>query len=281
MSFLRATYNGMKSVPFLGGLINKVRTSAYAFVSRIVQNHMDETSSRIAHISIRLDECFAGHNANSDRINALAERTEFVRLELFYELMHRLKHASLTQADKEDAEVLNQFAYDQAIAQKQIRVNLGCGHKPIEGYLNVDQRALPKVDIRADILDLPFEQNTVQEIFAAHLVEHFTAQSLRTEVLPYWHSLLAPQGVLRLIAPNAQAMIMAYANQKMPFDQLTTVLLGMQEYDGDFHFAMLSPENLTKLLQEAGFADIQLLTDNRENGLCLEMELTARKPVPN
>ena len=283
MSMLSRIYTGFKSLPLIGRLIEKIRSRVYGYIVRIIDERQLALVERDNQLSERDNQLSERDNQLSERDNQLSERIEFVRLELFYELMHKVKNSTLSTDKMVDLKpkVLNQQRYNQAVAQQQIRLNLGCGHKPIKGYLNVDQRELPQVDIQASILNLPFETGVVDEISASHLIEHFTVQVLRNELLPYWRDLLKPMGKLHLIAPNAQAMIEAYAQQKMPFEQLTTVLLGMQEYDGDFHFAMLSPDNLTKLLQEAGFGDIHIVVPDRENGLCLEMEITARKPLPN
>jgi hypothetical protein len=73
-------------------------------------------------------------------------------------------------------------------------------------------------------------------------------------------------------------MIIEYAKDGMDFKQLSTVLMRMQEYEGDFHYALLTPESLKKLLEEAGFQSVEFVVEARKNGLCFEMELIARKP---
>ena len=41
------------------------------------------------------------------------------------------------------------------------RLNLGCGHIPLDGYVNVDIRALPGVDVVAPVDALPFDPASV------------------------------------------------------------------------------------------------------------------------
>ncbi len=55
-----------------------------------------------------------------------------------------------------------------------IRLNLGCGRSPIPGWVNLDSVALPEVDVVADLESgvLPFEDDSVTEIAASHLLEH-------------------------------------------------------------------------------------------------------------
>lgn len=285
---LRKTYNVLKKIPLLNRAVARIRAALYGWVLTIVQDNNRPLQQRIDELQQQLNQQIQQKRQLEEQFQQLkeqqqiaGERTEYVRLELFFELMHRLNHTTIqtSSSESEDLPIIHhQAAWEQAQQQQNIRLNLGCGHQPKAGYLNVDQRALPQVDIQANVLKLPVDANTVKEIYAAHLVEHFTLQQLRQTVLPYWRDCLQVNGRLTLIAPNADAMICAYADQQIDFQQLSTVLMGMQEYDGDFHYALLSPESLSKLLQEAGFQSVEIVEAAKENGLCLEMMLTARKP---
>jgi hypothetical protein len=97
-------------------------------------------------------------------------------------------------------------------------------------------------------------------------------------VLPYWLDLLRPGGLLKTVCPNGAAMIALWAKGDMEFPDLAQVMFGMQDYQGDDHFAMYSPETLARMLEEVGFADVRVVTEDRRNGLSIEMELLARKP---
>jgi len=155
-----------------------------------------------------------------------------------------------------------------------LRVNVGCGHVPLEAYLNTDMRELPGVDVVADAAGLPFDPGSVAEIHAAHLLEHFPIEHLRRVVLPHWHGLLRPGGELRAIVPDAEAMLADFAAGQMSFDDLREVTYGLQEYDGDYHYTMFARGQLAGLLREAGFVDVAFAAQGRRNGKCREMEIT-------
>jgi predicted SAM-dependent methyltransferase len=158
-----------------------------------------------------------------------------------------------------------------------LRVNLGCGLIPIPEYLNVDERELPGVDLIADVRSLPFQPETLTEIYAAHLIEHFTEAYLKSTLLPAWHRLLKPSGILRIVVPDAEGMIRAFSQGTYPFENLRTVTYGGQDYPGNFHYTMFSRESLRTILREARFNPREYSCVARPNGLCLEMEITATK----
>ena len=45
-------------------------------------------------------------------------------------------------------------------------------------------RDLPGVDVVAKAGDLPFEPGSVDEIYSAHLLEHFPQEAMRRRLLP-------------------------------------------------------------------------------------------------
>ena len=59
-------------------------------------------------------------------------------------------------------------------AGEGIRLNLGCGRSPMEGWVNVDSVELPGVDVVADLEKgkLPFDDESVREINGSHVIEH-------------------------------------------------------------------------------------------------------------
>ena len=59
-----------------------------------------------------------------------------------------------------------------------------------------------------------------------------------------------------------------------------TVTFGLQDYEGDDHFAMYSPRTLSNVLRDAGFTDVEVVTPDRLNGMAVEMELVARPAPP-
>ena len=58
-----------------------------------------------------------------------------------------------------------------------LRLNLGCGRSPLEGWVNVDLSPLPGIDVVADLdrcrtQALPFADDSVGEFRMTHVLEH-------------------------------------------------------------------------------------------------------------
>jgi len=208
----------------------------------------------------------------NDTVAWLTRRVETVRAEM----LHELRYGRPRESTEIDVEVVNPASVESVA---RLRLNLGCGHIPLAGYVNVDMRKLPGVDVVAPLDAMPFEAESVGEIFSAHVLEHFPQVALERQLLPYWYSLLASGGEFRSVVPDVDAMIDQYRDGTISFESLREVVYGGQEYEGDFHHTAFTPESLTELLGAAGFVDVELIERARPNGACLEFELTARRPA--
>lgn len=204
----------------------------------------------------------------------LSNRIEFIREELLLEQKYGVAKPIQDQGVLQRAETIRAEASKNGTF---LRLNLGSGHKPIPGYINVDMRDLPGVDVVAELDKLPFGDNEIDEIFSSHVLEHFPLEKLRREILPHIFLKLKPGGVTTHIAPNIPAMLSAHQAGDISFDWLMKVIYGGQEYEGDFHYSGLSVDTLAALMSEVGFTDITLVSEARDNSGCLEFEIRARK----
>lgn len=210
-------------------------------------------------------------------IRELWDRLEFIRRELFYEVNFGAGNAP-NASEAKPARIVNPEKLAEARRDQSLRVNIGCGHIALDGYINVDMRDLPGVDVVTDVGHLPFEPESVDELYSAHVLEHFPEEQLRRALLPHWYSLLAPGGTLRAVVPDGEAMLAHFAAGDYDFEDFREVLFGAQEYHGDFHFNMFTPASLTKLLAEGGFRNVEIPVKGRRNGKCFEFEIKAERP---
>ena len=80
------------------------------------------------------------------------------------------------------------------------RLNVGCGYDVRAGWLNLDAKALPGVDIVHDLEDLPlpFSDAAFEEIVCQDVLEHVDL----VPVLKDLHRVLEPGGRLHIRSPH-------------------------------------------------------------------------------
>jgi len=233
-----------------------------------------EFTARCDALERELNRIIGDYNA---QLRNAEHRIEFIRSETMYEMQAANYRASAPPSPARTEARIVAPAKVEAMRATGLKLNIGCGHIQLDGYLNADSRELPGIDVITDASNIPFAKNELAEIRSSHLVEHFTSHILERVVLPHWHSLLRPDGVLTTIAPDGAAMLEAVAKDEMSFDDFREVLFGGQDYDGDFHYNLITPDTFTGYLLRAGFKDITREYVGKRNGKCFEFKISAKK----
>jgi hypothetical protein len=203
----------------------------------------------------------------------LLQRVETIRAEM----MHEFRYGAAKSGEGEEIET--KIVNAEKLHTAELRINFGAGHIALDGFVNVDMRELPGIDVVAPVQALPFEPGSLTEIFSSHTIEHFPELELRRKLLPYWVGLLKAGGTFRAVVPDLEAMSREYAAGKISFEEFRAVVYGGQEYEGDFHFTGFTPDSLGALLTEAGLDKPTVIAKGRPNGDCLEFEISASKPI--
>ena len=87
-----------------------------------------------------------------------------------------------------------------------VRLNIGCGPDQPEGWVNLDSNPDEEPDIVADVRHLPFDDDSVDEIYASHILEHIDC---REPVLEEWCRVLRPGGLITIAVPDIIATFFA------------------------------------------------------------------------
>lgn len=92
-----------------------------------------------------------------------------------------------------------------------MKINLGSGGRPREGYVNVDiAPEAPGVDVvhNLDVYPWPFESDSADEIYMSNCLEHLTDKNVAMKEI---HRILRPGGTANIIVPHFTWQI-AYAD---------------------------------------------------------------------
>ena len=83
-----------------------------------------------------------------------------------------------------------------------LKLNIGAGKSRVEGYLSVDSLPFEGLDIVTDLRNKwPWEDSSVSNILASHMIEHFTAEE-RFHLFNEMYRVLAPNGTAYIITPH-------------------------------------------------------------------------------
>jgi hypothetical protein len=156
-----------------------------------------------------------------------------------------------------------------------LKLNLGSNEVRIPGFLNVDIVAHKNVDIIADASALPQDDNSVDEILASHLLEHFDFHQGK-KALKEWFRVLKPGGRLTIELPDLDAFCRNFV--LLPEDEKPNYyvqLFGYPWEDGQSHKFGYTPYQANLSLKEAGFCNILRRQANRYTNLvdwCMKFE---------
>ena len=136
------------------------------------------------------------------------------------------------------------------------KLNLGQNEWRMEGWINIDIDPSTNPDIIADAAHLPYEDNSIDEIYAGHLLEHF---DIEQEVLREWHRVLKPGGKITICVPDIEKSLSEWRNGNMLESFLNQVVYGAKNRDAQNHHQIFTKEILQRQMVEY-FKDVKEIT---------------------
>lgn len=139
-----------------------------------------------------------------------------------------------------------------------MKLNLGSGNKYKEGWINIDiNEGLPSVDLIHDLKDLlPYEDNSVEEIYASHVLEHITWCEA-TLILRDWYRVLIHGGIITVQTPNLLRYFEKLQSGEVPPGTFLYGVYGARE-ENEEHKAGFWPDLLREYFEEVGFEVISV-----------------------
>ncbi len=145
-----------------------------------------------------------------------------------------------------------------------VRLNLGSGDWPLWGYENLD------IKNGRSVYPLGYGDETVDEVRASHLLEHFSVAE-GIEAMAEWYRVLRPGGRLRVAVPDFAKIVQIWqgtgpwrlgtANIRSQEDRRLlwrAWLLGGQVDRDDFHKSVYDESHLRALFEATGFERVGL-----------------------
>jgi len=139
-----------------------------------------------------------------------------------------------------------------------MNLNIGGGSQKIGGYINVD--LCPEADVKHDLRNpLPFEDNSVEDILAIHVIESFYQWEF-PKILADWYRVLQKGAGILIEFTVLTDTINMYRNEDSTLKQRGHWgLYGRQDIEIDpivLHHYVYEIDELENLLKKVGFSDI-------------------------
>lgn len=160
-----------------------------------------------------------------------------------------------------------------------MKINLGCGIYCAKDWVNVDKFFTEDelknhlggcknsvfedgaVFIQADVIKLPFEDNSADLVEAKEVLEHLSIYDIVTALVEI-RRVLKPGGILRASSPCFDGLVQDWLSlmlwpefdPKRWFDVAQTIY-GNQAHEGEYHRIPLNQPSMNYLLAQAGFTD--------------------------
>lgn len=157
------------------------------------------------------------------------------------------------------------------------RLNLGSGNDYREGWVNVDVAGDYRVDVIADLSKpFPFAADSVDEILASDIVEHFTKEE-GEKFLRECYRVLKVHGKLTIRTHNIYQIFQQFKNDP---DVLIHFLYGNTEETGVFgaHKFAHTEKTIRTLLERIGFRVLTI--DKETTNFLINAEKKAPKTLP-
>lgn len=153
-----------------------------------------------------------------------------------------------------------------------MKLNLGAGNRPpIEGF---EDRDGAKGDV---LFPLPDADESVEEIRASHVLEHFPYWQIGA-VMKDWVRVLKPGGLIRIAVPDFEKIARDYLDGK-DFN-IQGYVFGGQKDERDLHRCGFDAETLAELFLDAGLERVHRWASELADdaSLAISLNLGAYKP---
>jgi predicted SAM-dependent methyltransferase len=185
-------------------------------------------------------------------------------------------------------EGLKQYIKDKELAN--VKLHLGCGGERWRDFVNVDLYSFDEnqkdssrsgcvADVFADIRDLRLEDNSVEEIFTSHTLEHFVKWEA-IEMIADWHRILRNGGRLVVEMPDFVRCVAWLFHPLSHRRQLARNQFYGNQWDRleyETHRYVWSAREFRKALIEAGFSKVEITHQTQTHYSGRDMRAVAMK----
>lgn len=158
---------------------------------------------------------------------------------------------------------------DRLQATADRRLNVGCGEHPLPFWTNLDAAPLAIADIHAYVPPLPYGDESLDEIYAGHFLEHLERDDVRP-FLAECYRCLVPGGRLGIVVPDVREVMKRYLAGSIDaveypmgtwwavadLDAVCAMFLYSNVQESPHRWSY-DETSLARIMQEAGFVNLR------------------------
>lgn len=152
------------------------------------------------------------------------------------------------------------------LQSNQLMLDIGCGIHPREGYLHLDIQRLPHIEYVCDAREIPDEIKdcSLDSIYSSNTLEHFSWREVDT-VLKHWATKIKRAGTIELKVPCQISTSRAYYEGRINAKEFSNATYADQDDWTNYHKCAFDPKWLTELLLNAGFENIKIKEEYKDD----------------
>ena len=149
---------------------------------------------------------------------------------------------------------LPKLTIQEVLKQDVIKLDLGGGDHPAQGYINVDVKYYPQVDLLLDITKLHehFQSQSVDGMTCRDTLQCFSHADVR-KILKSWYQLLKPRGKFIVQVYDIDEIIKALQSEEIGFEKFRSLAYGRQRDEYTVFRNCFTEQSLVDLLEKVGF----------------------------
>lgn len=142
-------------------------------------------------------------------------------------------------------------------ADGKIYLNLGCALNSGSEFTNIDVEPYPNIHHIRNITDLSnFASESVDMVYASHVVEHIPREELKSTLLE-WKRVLKTGGTFRFAVPDFDALTDIFIKSGRNINLVRDQVMG-QNPPYHNHYTLWNFEFAKKILEDLGYSNVRL-----------------------